>query len=288
MSQHEDNSRTGACPWPALQPDAHKGDAGRVEALVGSTEMPGAAVLVARAAQRAGAGLVTVLCADAGLLQLLPPAVPEAVWLQASRRADQPDDRAPHARLAGCGMGDTARTRKLVGDLLGLDDDTPLVLDADALNALASEPALLAGSSNPLIITPHPGEAGRLLGRPIPRDKAGRIRAAEDLARLTGSVTCLKGRGTVISNGKQTSVNESGCAAMATAGAGDVLAGVLVAYLARARASGGSIDLLAIAALAVRNHGLCGQRAEGEVGTDAVIASDLIDHLGAVQQALRA
>ncbi|MFT5291624.1 MAG: hydroxyethylthiazole kinase-like uncharacterized protein yjeF [Planctomycetota bacterium] len=287
MSQHEDNREASTCPWPALPPNAHKGDAGRVEALVGSTEMPGAAVLVARAAARAGAGLVTILCADAGLMQLLPPAVPEAIWLQVGQRKGQPDGRQPHARLAGCGMGDTARTRKLIGDLLALDDDTPLVLDADALNAVAAEPGLLARASNPLIITPHPGEAGRLLGYSIPADEAGRIKAAEELARLTASITCLKGQGTVISDGSQTLVNTTGCAAMATAGTGDVLGGILVAYLARAKASARQVNLFALAALAVENHGLCGERAAKELGADAVIASDLIDQLGSVQRALR-
>ena len=286
--------------WPPLAPDAHKGRAGRVQALVGSADMPGAALLVARAAQRAGAGLVTVLCVDPGPKVALPSAVPEAIWRDvkalfptqgepAPLAGSALSEGSPHARVAGCGLGNNARTRGLLSTLLDLQDNVPLVLDADALNVAAEAPERLRAFSDPLVITPHPLEAARLLGRPVGPGDPERALAARELAQRTGAIVCLKGRATVICDTERLEINDTGCAGMATAGAGDVLAGMLAAYLARAFAGqrSGSSDPFAVAALAVRCHGLAGERAAQVRGSDAVIASDLIDQLGAVQKELR-
>ncbi len=283
-------------PPPRLPREAHKGDAGRVLCLAGSAAMPGAAILCARAAQRAGAGLVAVGCLDAVLLGVLPVAAPEAVLVDLSGRfelggrvhagaAEALLARAPHAVLLGPGLGDDARTRALLALVLAAVE-VPLVLDADALNALDGEPERLRAGRIPLVLTPHPGEAERLLARTIPRDAEGRTRAARELSERSGAIVCLKGHGTVVAEpGGGTWVNATGNPGMATAGAGDVLAGILVAYLALVGSSPGhDWTPLAAARAAVYVHGLAGDLAAERLGRRALIASDLVDELPAAQR----
>ncbi len=279
-------------PLPPLPEDAHKGRAGRALCFAGSRTMPGAAILVARAAQRAGAGLVTLVCRDANLLNVVPPASPETVlvaldddWLLdgAGDLARWVDPRESHARLAGPGLGDDKRTARLIGKLLASEFAGPLVLDADALNAL-EEPEVLRDTAARVVITPHPGEAARL-GVPVPDDADGRRNAARALAERTGAVVCLKGSGTVVTDGEREWVNATGNAGMATAGSGDVLAGMLVAYLARRVASGDPTgDPFETARLAAHVHGLAGDYAAALLGADALVASDLIAFLPQAQR----
>jgi len=258
---------------------AHKGDAGRVLCLAGSRTMPGAALLVARAAQRAGAGLVIVGCLDRELMALVPLAAPEAVLLDlsASFAAQRLAEREPHALLAGPGLRDVERTRAVVEQVLEACPGIPRILDADALNALRGEPERLRSSAGPVVITPHPGEAGRLLGRSIPPDGEGRERAAHELQRRSGAVVVLKGAGTVVCDGDRTYVNTTGNPGLATAGSGDVLAGILVAYLAR-------LGPHEAATAAVHVHGRAGDLAAERLGEAAVVASDLIAELPAAQR----
>lgn len=300
-------SRESSAPaeerWPSLPPelpaDAHKGDAGRVLCIVGSRSMPGAAVLVARAAQRAGAGLVQIGCLDEALLAIVPGAAPEAVLVDLSEAVPPwgrlgPEaegllaGREPHARLFGCGVGDDARARAVLAALLRAPGAAPLVLDADALNALDGEPERLRASRAPVVVTPHPGEAARLLGHEVPRDEAGRVACARELASRSGALVCLKGHGTVVADGRSTRVNRTGNAGMATAGAGDVLAGMLVAYLAAFRhdpraAADAAAARFDAAALAVHVHGVAGDLAAAELGRRALVASDLVRFLPAAQ-----
>ena len=275
---------------PELPDDAHKGTAGRVLSLCGSREMPGAAVLVARGALRGGAGLVTAGCLDANLLAALPVAVPEAVLVDLTRLSDLPfalEAAAPHCVVCGPGTGRGGRGAELARHLVHAGLELPLALDADALNNLAGEPEAMRAHPGPLVITPHPGEAQRLLGRPVPADGTGRERAARELAERTGAVVCLKGRGTVVTDGARVYVNDTGNAGMATAGSGDVLAGVLAAYLALC-ATGDHPDWtpLDAACSAVRAHGLAGDLAAAHLGRRALIASDLVAWLGSAQKRL--
>jgi len=284
---------------PRLSEDAHKRDAGCVLCVAGSETMPGAALLVARSAQRAGAGLVAMGCLDASLMLVLPAAAPEAVLVDLTevferRGRSRPEAagrlraREPHAVLVGPGLGDDGRTREVLRVVLETFE-LPLLLDADALNALDGEPERLQALKGPVVITPHPGEAARLLKKSVPRDGAGRVATARELAQRSGAVVCLKGHATVVALSRageeRVFVNSSGNAGMATAGSGDVLAGILVAYLAAVQAAGDpSWTPLAAASCAVYVHGLAGDLAARQLGRRALIASDLIACLPEAQR----
>ena len=275
---------------PALRDDAHKGDAGRLLCLVGSRLMPGAALLVARAAQRAGAGLVTVGCQDEELLGLVPTGAPEAVLLDLAGREAPTlvlEQRCDHALVCGCGLGQGDRARQLVEALFSCTLACPLVLDADALNLLSRAPEQIRAWRGPVVITPHPGEAARLLGRAVPSDDEARLAAARQLSQRTGAIAVLKGHRTVVAQGERVYVNDTGNAGMATAGAGDVLAGILGAYLALCGT--GAFPRwtpLDAACAAVRVHGLAGDVAAAHVGRRALIASDLVTWLPSAQRRL--
>lgn len=280
---------------PRLPEGAHKGLAGSVLCLCGSPEMPGAAVLCVRAAQRAGAGLVTLAVFQRDLITLVANHSPETIFMDLSRTQDLFAGRLPralvegrqHARLVGPGMGSGGRTRELVRRMVEDDFDGPMVLDADALNVLAGSPEVVMACKARVVLTPHPGEAARLLEREVPSDDAGRLDVAMELSARSGAVCVLKGQKTVVTDGERTFVNSTGGPAMATAGSGDVLAGIATAYLARsARLQPEGFDTFAAVCAAVYAHGRAGDLAAAALGQSGVIASDLIEHLPLAQREL--
>jgi NAD(P)H-hydrate epimerase len=253
--------------------------------------MPGAAILAARAAQRAGAGLVAVAGFSENLFAALPVAAPEAVLIDAlglEARGARAFVRAlgvrgDHACLAGPGLGRGARTRALVRALLE-ESEVPLVLDADALNELGLRLELVRCARAPVVLTPHPGEAERLLGRAIGAAARARRAAASEISSRSGAICCLKGARTVVAEGQRVYVNRTGNAGMATAGAGDVLAGILVAYLATCSTLPNAHWAPFEAAVsAVHVHGLAGDLARRARGTRGLVAGDLVDFLPAAQ-----
>lgn len=292
MSRARDLDQRVPLP-PHIPRDAHKGRAGRVLIFAGSADMPGAAILAARAAQRAGAGLVRVVVDCDELRTALPIAVPEAVMLDMrawSTRSFGTQLRAlvraeTHAWLVGPGLGSTDRTRSLVRAILGLDKLPPLVLDADALNVLDGDLMAIASRHCECVLTPHPGEAERLLQRSIGSTVAARREAAFELARRAIASVVLKGSKTIVVNDEHHYYeNDSGHQGLATAGSGDVLAGILVAYLAGQQSgldpAWGSFDA---ARAAVYVHGLAADLARPRTGVRGLIASDLIEALPAAQ-----
>lgn len=273
-------------PLPPLPPelprDAHKGTAGRILVLAGSAWMPGAAVLCVRAAQRAGAGLVTLACTDDVLRHVTPIAAPETVLAA----VDEVDFGADgwHAGVVGPGLGLAPRSVELVRAFVARFRG-PIVVDADALTVCAGEPELLTGRGAATIVTPHPGEAARLLARSAPVAGAERVDAARAIARRYRAVCCLKGAGTVVTDGERTYVNDTGNPGMATAGSGDVLAGVAAAYVAVSRALPSAEFAAYEAALAaVHVHGRAGDLAAERLGRRGLVASDLVEALPAAQR----
>lgn len=271
---------------PSRPPDAHKGTAGLVLVVAGSRGMAGAAALVGNAALRAGAGLVRIATPDAALDTV-------AALAPCCTTAPLPDDGAclcaeaaetvlaladgQDAVALGPGLGQAPAVGSVVRAVLkGVE--IPVVLDADGLNAIAADAAeTIARARNGLILTPHPGEAARLLGSSAQDIQADREAAAERLAGL-GAVAVLKGAGTVVCDGQRIYVNETGNPGMATAGAGDILAGMMAAFLAA------GMPLFEAAVLAVWAHGRAGDLAAERLGILGLTAMDL---LGCVPEALR-
>lgn len=264
--------------WPARRHAQHKGSFGDVRVVGGASSMGGAALLAGRAALGAGAGRVWVDLLDDDAPRL-DPVHPELMF------APTPQDErlATSTVVAGCGGGEAVAAR-LPGLLAQAGR---LLLDADALNALARDPALMQAlhqrgtEGRPTLLTPHPLEAARLLGCGAAEVQADRLRAVRELAARSGAVVVLKGSGTLIGRpGALPWINASGHAALATPGSGDVLAGWIAglwSQISGDRAISGE-TALDRAELAAR-HGvwLHGRRAERLApGGQALVASRIV------------
>lgn len=220
---------------PRREPTAHKGSAGMVLVLAGSRGMGGAAVLCARAAIRAGAGLV-YLASDDGNRAALHAAVPDAVFV------DRDDDDAVvnvaskiDALVAGPGMGTDQRAAAALDRVLGaLDAKVPALLDADALTLLGAQARLgEIAASRPVLVTPHPGEYARLTGSAVDDVRADPVGRARALASDLGCDVLLKGLPSVVAGSDGvTWINTAGSSDLAAAGMGDTLAGAIGALLA--------------------------------------------------------
>ena len=276
---------------PPLHPrprDAHKASVGRVLVIGGHRDMCGAPALAALGALRAGAGLVRIAvgrsiqpvvatlraeATTAGLPDtddgaLAPDAVEAALALVASW----------DTVVLGPGAGRDEATLEVLRTL-ALFVEIPLVLDADALFAFAGEPATLQDRSGPLVITPHEGEAARLLGRTSRDVKAERMASALELARACGGVVVLKGPGTLVTDGERLYQERAGGPWLATGGSGDVLAGVIGAFVAGLPETGGDLFGAAVLGVHVHAHAADGLAAEGV--DRGLLASDIAHALPA-------
>jgi len=269
---------------PRRAADAHKGTAGHVLVVAGSRGKSGAAILATRAVARGGAGLVT-LATPASINAVCAGAVHEAMteaWPERDGGLGCDPDRlaaavaGKSAVVAGPGLGSARSIRDVVLWLLRYSD-APLVLDADALNALARNPSPLRRARAPVVLTPHPGEMGRLAGLSTAEVQADRVAVARAFATEHGCVLVLKGARTVVASGAFVWINPTGNPGMASGGMGDALAGLIGALLAQ------GLQASEAARLGVYLHGLAGDRVarRGAVG---MIASDLIDELPAAMQ----
>lgn len=297
------------CSLPRLPKrprDSHKGSFGRVLVIGGSREMIGAPSLVAHAALRGGAGLVTVACLRSIQLyvaMLCPCAttmpLPEDEhgridplasmdYLREAGMLDEPTAPTVVAMGPGLGRGDAAFDASLVAlaNAFGDDARVPVVLDADALNAMHRSDGESAGWDRALhfrtIITPHPGELARMHGVSTSEVQADREGFAVRTARMLSggkehpdyrAVVVLKGAGTVVADGVNLYVNKTGNAGMATGGSGDVLTGVIAGLVAQ-RMSG-----IEAAVFGVHVHGAAGDLAAKRRGQVSLMASDLIEFL---------
>ncbi len=269
---------------PARMADTHKGTYGHVLVVAGSWGKSGAAALAGLGALRGGAGLVTVACRPDALLPAMAHA-PELMGRELVgedglslsdlnsllEAADGKD-----AVVIGPGIARGQDTGKLLKALLE-ELTVPCVLDADALNALGEGLALLRGAAGPVILTPHPGEAGRLLGTSAAQVQADRLGAVRALAADREGAVVLKGARTLIGFPDGTVwVNPTGNPGMATGGTGDVLSGVLGALCAQ------GLEPADAAAVGVFAHGLAGDLRAAVSGRVGLIATDLLEGLGAV------
>jgi ADP-dependent NAD(P)H-hydrate dehydratase len=265
---------------PPRRDDAHKGDFGSALIVGGSRGMAGAMALAGMAALRGGAGLVR-LAVPESILNTVAGFEPS--YMTASLPADA-DGRiaagaldciaelAKKATVVACGPG--------LGRSLGLDEliarlyqeiPKPMVFDADALNALSTEPEALVNPGGPRILTPHPGEFARLIGHKLQGD--ARNDDAVALAARCGIVVVLKGHHTLVTDGRRRALNATGNPGMATGGSGDVLTGLITALLCQ------GLEPFDAARLGAHLHGLAGDLAADKLGQISLVASDLIRYL---------
>lgn len=273
---------------------AHKGSSGKLFVLAGSVGMSGAAILAARAALRTGAGLV-YLGVPKTIASAINAALPEAIVvpLAATDRGTVSLAALPkilswfdkvEAAAVGPGLSTEPQTQELVRRILlewaRQKNRIPLVFDADGLNALAEEKGFLMkilAKKNitwPLVLTPHPGEMGRLIGKGIEQVEARRWETAGRAAHDWRCYVVLKGAGTVVADPADgLYVNSSGNPALATGGTGDVLTGLIGSLLAQ------RLPPLAAALAGVFVHGRAADKFSARRGERGLLASDLIDNI---------
>jgi NAD(P)H-hydrate epimerase len=301
---------------PARDPRGHKGTFGTVVVVGGragpDTRMIGAPALVAAGALRAGAGLARILAPDpvvAAAITLCPAAtgVPlpvndhgELIPHEVARVLDEHIGACQCLAVGpGMGAGEGVQTAALRAVQ---QQETPVVVDADALNALAEIPELHQDFRAAAVLTPHPGEFRRLAASLKiaidPVKEATRPAAAETLAQRLGCVVVLKGAGTVVSDGQRTWVNTSGSPVLATGGTGDVLSGVIAGIVSQyvapmtgpraARPKERPLDLFDAARIAVWAHGAAGERWAAEHrATAGLLAPELTELVPAVIEEIR-
>lgn len=268
---------------PSLDWEGHKNSYGHVLIIAGSPGMTGAAFLASKGALRAGAGMVTT-CLPRSLAGSFDLALPEALTRGVAETADGTlaleawpeifsQAGGKKAVVFGPGLTNREEIREILEYVL-TELNIPLVLDADGLNVLAQEPAILKNAPVPLVLTPHPGELGRLLGISSAAVQENRVERALEAASLFKVVVVLKGAATVTATPQgEVYINSTGSPALATAGTGDVLAGTVGALLAQ------GLSARDAAVLGVYLHGLAGDTVAAEIGQRGVIAGDIVEAL---------
>lgn len=265
-----------SCKTLSLRPhDTHKGRNGHVLIIGGNHGMPGAVILSAKASLKTGAGLVTVVTKPEHITPVVS-ACPE-VMVVGSSNGDIPENLINRATciVIGPGLGSDAWAQRLLYQVISTE--LPLVLDADALNLMADKKNDLVKTIKSrldatAIITPHPGEAARILLCSVNDIQQDRFKAAITLHEKTGAIVVLKGSGTIVYDGKTMRVCPYGNPSMSVAGMGDALTGIISACIAQ------GLDINESAATGVLYHSLAGDLAAGE-HTRGVLSSDVIDKL---------
>lgn len=276
---------------PARPPDAHKGTFGTAVVLAGSLGLTGAAYLTSTAAARTGAGLVRLLVADTiypilatkctevmatPVPEVAPGAVGHAAYDSILRQMD-----AAEVGIIGPGLGRDSSTWRLVVDL-AQHAKCPLVIDADGLNALADAPRAKRKLRSTRVLTPHPGELGRLTGKTAQEINADRSGAARKAAKEWGAVVVLKGAHTVVAHPDgRLSEDPHSVPALASGGTGDVLSGVIGGLISQ------GLDPFTAAVTGVYVHAAAGRRIAERIGESGLLAGDLLPEIPLVMNLLR-
>lgn len=276
---------------PQREPDTHKKECGMVFVLAGSVGMTGAAVMTSQAALRAGAGIVT-LGIPQSLNNIMEEKLTEVMTYPLAETVERTLDAGAYHQVVeklkefdvlamGPGLTQYESTVKLVRDLLE-NVKLPVVLDADGLNALVGQASLLKKRSAETIITPHPGELARLLGKTAIEIQEDRVGLARKAAAQWKVVCVLKGTRSVIADPSgEVFINSTGNPGMASAGTGDVLTGIISSLWAQ------GLKCLDAAVLGTYLHGLAGDMAVRDKTIYGLIATDLIEYLPKAIMSLR-
>lgn len=266
--------------WKPRKATANKGDFGRVFILAGSKGLSGASRLAGMGALRSGAGLVTLGVPEA-IYSIVARQEPELMVKPfPSTRQGSVSFRALHSLknflqnqnvfALGPGLSQNPETQKLIRSLIKAVN-LPLVIDADALNAMKGHASLLKNVSGKAVLTPHPGEFQRVFGSKPSASEADRKKKAQAAAKKYGVIVVLKGNRTVVASPSgQVYVNSTGNPGMATAGMGDVLTGIIASFI------GQKLSLWDAARFGVYLHGFAGDLAAKKIGKVGMTASDVI------------
>ncbi len=271
---------------PPRPSEAHKGMMGHVFILAGSLGLSGAALLAASGALRTGAGLVTLgipkslnPVVAAKLTEVMTLPLPETRQKTLSLKAESliiNFCRKVNVVALGPGLSQNKETSNLIKRLIK-KIKLPLVLDADGINAIKGKGSFILQRKGDTIITPHPGEMGRLINLSVKKIQSARRQIAQKIAFQFKAVVVLKGHDTVVASPDwKTFINPTGSAAMATGGMGDVLTGIIASFIAQ------GLSPFSASKLAVYTHGLAADWVVKEKGQRGVIASDIIDKLPSV------
>ncbi|MBP2680874.1 MAG: YjeF-related protein [Candidatus Krumholzibacteriota bacterium] len=269
---------------PARKEDAHKYECGTALLIAGSRMYTGAVLLAAEAVLRSGCGMV--YCAvPASIRDLVEPELREAITIAVPETEDgtvapgawpalQSYVEKADVLVVGPGMSRNPDTTRFVLDVLD-KSPKPLVIDADGLNALEGNAKALSGRRVPIVITPHSGELSKLVGGEIPKTPLDKIEATREIARSLGITLVHKGAPTLIASpGGEVWVNYNGTSALAKAGTGDVLTGLIGGFFAQ---GGSPVDAACVGCCL---HGRAGEIAARARGVRGVIAGDLLKYLG--------
>ncbi|MBE6787632.1 MAG: NAD(P)H-hydrate dehydratase [Ruminococcaceae bacterium] len=274
--------KTIEAPKPFVRPkNSHKGTFGTAVMFCGSYGMAGASILSARACLKSGVGIAKCVIPKS-IYEILTVAVPEAVCSIAKQTQNggfkgninlqKPLEKAT-AVLVGCGIGNTRNTKKLVKRILQ-KVKCPIVVDADGINALVSNINVLKKTNASVVLTPHPAEMSRLLGISVKDVEQNRVDIATNFAKEYNCFVVLKGSNTIVATpDSQVFFNTCGNSGLATGGSGDVLAGMILSYLAQ------GLDTLNAVNTAVFLHSDVADKVAYEIGEQALLPSDIIEAL---------
>ncbi|MDO4452884.1 MAG: NAD(P)H-hydrate dehydratase [Eubacteriales bacterium] len=269
------------CRLPKRYAYSNKGTYGRALLIAGSKNMSGAAYFSGMAAYRVGTGLVQIFtesCNRNILQQILPEAILATQnWEKTDQKKTIKELEWADAAAIGPGFGISEQKRRILFEIIK-NMYRPLVIDADGLNLLADQLEILKEKKGPVIVTPHIGEMSRLIKKTRQEIIADLIGTAAAFAREYHVICVLKDTRTVVTDGKDVYINQSGNHGMAAGGSGDVLTGMITGLLAQ------KMEPFEAAKLGVYLHGLAGDEAKKEMGAYAMTATDILNQIGKVQK----
>lgn len=267
---------------PPRKADSHKGTFGKLLNIAGSADMSGAAVLSTLGALRSGAGLVK-LCSTEKVVDRTATAVYECTFLTCKENAcgavsSSESDRITEECLKntavtiGCGLTNCNDTKNIVEAIIN-SAECPIILDADGINCIADNIDIIKNTKNKLIITPHPGELGRLLGKSAKETAKDRYSAAVELSSVYKIIVVAKGVPTIVAGDGKVYVCRTGNSGLSRGGSGDVLTGIIGALVAQ------GINPLEAAAAGVLIHGRCAERVAERTSMLGMLPTDVINEL---------
>jgi len=251
---------------PKRDENSNKGTFGKVLNIAGSEYMPGAAYLSSISALKIGAGYVQLL-SNKSVLNIVATHAPEIVLSDSVKNINF---REYSVVSFGCGCGVSEETKDKLFILYDKRDNIPTIIDADGLNMLSEYNFEFDKNT---VLTPHPKEASRLLGCDITDILKNPIKSAKDISKKYNCITVLKSHNTIVTDGNILYKNSTGCSALAKAGSGDVLCGMIAGLIAQ------NMDIFDAAALGVYLHGLTGDIAAENLSEYGVLASDLLRYI---------